>query len=65
MKLTKEIRNYRVEKYQTSGQDSELGILPYEDVKRILKNYKYDELLDMYFSSKANIGYYITEEGTK
>ena len=61
MKLTKEIRNYRVERYESAGQDSELGILPYEDVKRILKGYKYDELLGMYFSGKANIGYYITE----
>lgn len=58
MKLTKEIRNYKVEKY-TQTDNSELGNLPYEDVKRILKNYAYDEMMDMYFSKAGNIGYYI------
>lgn len=61
MKLTKEVENYRVERYEANGQDSELGTLPYEDVKRILRGYKYDDMMDMYFSNKANVGYYITE----
>jgi len=61
MKLTKNVKNYMVEKYESNGTNSELGCLPYEDVKRILKNYKYDNDLDMYFSAKGNIGYWIDE----
>ena len=59
MKLTKAVQNYEVEKYEANGECSNLGILPYEDVKRILKGYKYDEGFGMYFSPKANIGYAI------
>ena len=61
MKLTKMVQNYEVEKYEADGTNSNLGTLPYEDVKRILKGYKYDEMFEMYFSPKANIGYAISE----
>ena len=57
MKYTAEVSTYKVEKYLANGTCSDCGRLPKEDVKRMLKGYKYDEEFDMYFSRGANIGY--------
>lgn len=57
-------KNYEMEKYTYKKDDIEVstyGVLPGTDVKSILKNYKYDSDLDMWFSPKAEIGYYVVE----
>lgn len=61
MKINKEVRNYRVIKMSFEDEDKDYGFLPYEDVVKMLKGYKYDEDMEMYFSSKANFAYDITE----
>ena len=60
MKYNKNVENYRVEAW-TQESNSDCGILPKEDVKRMLKGYKYDEMMDMYFTPHANKAYYIEE----
>ena len=58
-------KNYNVEKYVHKTNDIEVsnyGLLPGTDVKSILKGYKYDDDLGMWFSKHANIGYYVCEE---
>ncbi len=51
---------YKVKKY-TAKTSSDCGVLSGEDVNNILKGYEYDDLLDMWFSKKANIGYSVEE----
>ena len=55
------MKNYEVTKYLASGEIKRYGILPESDVKSILKGYKYDADLEMWFSPKANIGYDVKE----
>lgn len=58
-------KNYFVEKYVTKKDDIEVsncGLLPGSDVKSMLKGYKYDEELEMWFSAHATIGYDVQEE---
>lgn len=55
------MKNFKVTKYYHNGDIKRYGVLPEVDVKRLLKGYKYDELLDMWFSEKANIGYELKE----
>lgn len=58
-------KNYNVEKYVHKANDIEVsncGLLPASDVKSILKGYKYDDELGMWFSKAGNIGYYVSEE---
>lgn len=54
-------KTYRVKKY-TQSMSADCGTLPGEDVKRMLKGYKFDEMLEMWFTPKANIGYSVEEE---
>ena len=59
MKISND-KAYRVEKF-TETQDSDYGCLPGSDVKSILRGYKYDAELEMWFSPKGTIGYAVTE----
>lgn len=60
MKINKE-KNYTVDRYEANGTDSSYGIIPGEDVIRILKGYIYDEMMEMWFSKHCNIGYDVRE----
>lgn len=60
MKISKKIKNYKVEKYTANMELFDCGRLPYEDVKRMLKGYKYDDEFEMYFSKAGNIAYSVT-----
>ncbi len=56
-------KNYRVWKYNNNS-DSDLGILTGEDVKKLLKGYKYEELLPgmgMWYSEGGRIAYDVKE----
>lgn len=51
---------YRVEKYSADDYKN-YGQLPGSDVKSMLKGYKYDAELEMWFSKRGTFGYSITE----
>lgn len=51
---------YRVEKYSADDYKN-YGQLPGSDVKSMLKGYKYDTELGMWFSRKGNFGYSVEE----
>ena len=52
---------YEVQKLASNGNDTNLGILSGEDVKKLLKGYTYDEEMELWFSAKANVGYWARE----
>lgn len=54
------MKNYEVTKY-TEKETINYGTLPEADVNRILRGYKYDRELGLYFSPKANIAYQLVE----
>lgn len=54
------MKRYEVTKY-TAKETISYGIMSEEDMKGLLKGYKYDEMLEMWFSPKANIGYDVKE----
>ena len=53
-------KTYKVKKY-TQKTTADCGTLPGEDVKRMLKGYNFDEMLEMWFTPKATIGYSVEE----
>ncbi len=53
-------KRYNVTKY-FGEQVSDIGVLPGEDVKRLLKGYAWDATFEMFFSPKANVGYDVQE----
>lgn len=53
-------KDYKVTKYTATNTIS-CGVLPGEDVNRLLKGYKYDEDFGMWFTEKATTGYDVTE----
>lgn len=61
MKLSKKVNYYNVEKFDANLNTSSCGRLPYVDVVKLLKGYRYDGDYDMYFSKSANYAYSITE----
>lgn len=58
-------KEYKVCRYINHGngeiEDREYGILPAEDVKTMVRGYKYDSDFDMWFTPKANISLDIQE----
>lgn len=54
------MKTYNVTKWE-NGKLIDYGHLPESDVKELLKGYKYDEELDMWFTPKAKKAYYIEE----
>ena len=58
-------KNYRVKRYNTVQIDSDYGILPGADVKRILKGCTYEcfpwETEGMWFSKSGRFGYTVQE----
>ena len=52
---------YKVTKMAATGKDSNLGTLPGEDVKKLLKGYTYDETFGLWYSEKATLAYDVTE----
>ncbi len=55
-------KSYRVERFSTyANDDADYGILPGDDVKRILKGYTYDEQFQMWYSGSSKVGYSVEE----
>ena len=55
-------KNYNVDLYMSNeDKPRSYGRLPGEDVKRMLKGCKYDNLFGMWFTPKANKAYDVTE----
>lgn len=56
--LIKDKTQYQVYKYKSdSNEIINLGLLLGKDIKPLLKNYKYDYSMDMWFSKKCKVGY--------
>lgn len=55
------MKNYRVKKFPYGHKPQDFGILPESDVKELLKGFKYDRELEMWFNRKATVGYDIQE----
>ena len=53
-------KTYWVVKF--THQCSDLGHLPGEDVKRLLKGYSYDDRYEMWYSPRGTIGYDVKED---
>lgn len=53
-------KHYKVVKF-FGDNVNDYGILPCEDVKRLLRGYTWDDTFGMFFSPKANIGYDVKE----
>ena len=59
MKISNE-KTYEVTKY-TKTETLDYGCLPGSDVKKILRGCKFDEEMELWFTSKCTIGYEVTE----
>lgn len=55
------MKYYDVTKYCHGGKVFLCGVLSENEVKPMLRGYKYDESLGMWFSEKANVGYDLKE----
>lgn len=55
-------KRYRVERISTyANDDADYGVLPGDDVKRILKGYTYDEQFGLWYSGSCKVGYSVEE----
>lgn len=51
--------SYFIRQFRSNGETRNYGILPAEDVRELLRGYKYDEKYGMWFTSAANRGFTI------